>query len=169
MEINSRGSGKFRLDLFLALAMLVAAYFNLYGIWKDTYANTYYTTAVGSMLQSWHNFFYGSLDSAGSVTVDKPPLAFWIQAAFAWVFGLHGWSVILPQALAGIGSVLLIYLCVKPVFGIVAARVAAIAMALTPVAAAVSRTNNIDALLVFTLLLASWFLLRGVQSSAQAA
>ena len=163
MEINSRGSGKFRLDLFLALAMLAAAYFNLYGIWKDTYANTYYTTAVGSMLQSWHNFFYGSLDSAGSVTVDKPPLAFWIQAAFAWVFGLHGWSVILPQALAGIGSVLLIYLCVKPVFGIVAARVAAIAMALTPVAAAVSRTNNIDAMLVFTLLLASWFLLRGVR------
>ena len=74
MEINSRGSGKFRLDLFLALAMLAAAFFNLYGIWKDTYANTYYTTAVGSMLQSWHNFFYGSLDSAGSVTVDKPPV-----------------------------------------------------------------------------------------------
>jgi 4-amino-4-deoxy-L-arabinose transferase-like glycosyltransferase len=37
-------------------------------------------------------------------------------------------------------------------------------MAATPVAAAVSRTNNIDALLVFTLLLAAWFLFRGIRT-----
>ncbi|WP_127507688.1 ArnT family glycosyltransferase [Paenibacillus humicus] len=163
MKIRERaGSGR-RLDLVLAAAMLASAFLNLYGIGKETYANTYYTTAVGSMLQSWHNFFYGSLDSAGSVTVDKPPLAFWIQTAFAYVFGLHGWSVILPQALAGIGSVLLVYLLVKPSFGLAAARIAAFGMALAPVGVAVARTNNIDAMLVFTLLLAAWFLLRGVR------
>ncbi|OXM13244.1 4-amino-4-deoxy-L-arabinose transferase [Paenibacillus herberti] len=154
-----------RMDLWLMAAVLMAAFLNLYGIWDETYSNTYYTTAVGSMLQSWENFFYGSLDSAGSVTIDKPPLVFWIQAAFAYVFGLHGWSVILPQALAGIALVPLIYLCVKPTFGSLAARFAAFAMAFTPVGVAVARTNNIDAMLVFVLLLAAWFLLRGIRQN----
>ncbi|KAI7264407.1 hypothetical protein KC345_g8797 [Hortaea werneckii] len=116
------------------------------------------------MMQSFHNFFFASLDSAGSVTVDKPPVTFWLQTLSAFVFGLHGWSVILPQALGGVGSVLLVYLLVKPTFGRAAARLAALAMASTPVAAAVSRTNNIDALLVFTLLLAVWFLFKGTKT-----
>ncbi|MFF2019033.1 glycosyltransferase family 39 protein [Paenibacillus sp. NPDC058177] len=152
-------------DLILPFILLLAAFLYGYGIWNDHYVNTYYTTAVGSMLQSFHNFFFASLDSAGSVTVDKPPVTFWIQSLFALIFGLHGWSVILPQALAGVGSVLLVYLLVKPTYGRSAARIAALVMASTPVAAAVSRTNNIDAMLVFTLLLAVWFLFRGTKSN----
>ncbi|MFD1910015.1 glycosyltransferase family 39 protein [Paenibacillus rhizoplanae] len=151
-------------DVVLLMIMLLAAVLYGYGIWNDQYANTYYTTAVGSMLQSFHNFFFASLDSAGSVTVDKPPVTFWLQTLSALVFGLHGWSVILPQVLSGVGSVLLVYLLVKPTFGRAAARLAALVMAATPVAAAVSRTNNIDTLLVFTLLLAAWFLFRGTQT-----
>ncbi|ULO07005.1 glycosyltransferase family 39 protein [Paenibacillus sp. 19GGS1-52] len=152
-------------DVVLLVILLLAAFLYGYGIWNDQYANTYYTTAVGSMMQSFHNFFFASLDSAGSVTVDKPPVTFWIQTIFALIFGLHGWSVILPQALGGVGSVLLVYLLVKPTFGLTAARLAALAMAATPVAAAVSRTNNIDAMLVFTLLLAAWFLFKGTKSN----
>lgn len=151
-------------DVVLLMILLLAAFLYGYGIWNDHYVNTYYTTAVGSMMQSFHNFFFASLDSAGSVTVDKPPVTFWLQTLSAFVFGLHGWSVILPQALGGVGSVLLVYLLVKPTFGRGAARLAALAMASTPVAAAVSRTNNIDALLVFTLLLAAWFLFRGTKT-----
>jgi len=152
-------------DRILWMILLLAAYLYGYGIWNDQYANTYYTTAVGSMLQSFHNFFFASLDSAGSVTVDKPPVTFWIQTLSALIFGLHGWSVILPQALGGVGSVLLVYLLVKPTFGRTAGRLAALAMAATPVAAAVSRTNNIDAMLVFTLLLAAWFLFKGTKNN----
>ncbi|QUL55541.1 glycosyltransferase family 39 protein [Paenibacillus tritici] len=151
-------------DVVLLMILLLAAVLYGYGIWNEQYANTYYTTAVGSMLQSFHNFFFVSLDSAGSVTVDKPPVTFWLQTLSALIFGLHGWSVILPQVLGGVGSVLLVYLLVKPAFGKAAARLAALVMAATPVAAAVSRTNNIDALLVFTLLLATWFLFRGTRS-----
>ncbi|WP_151735767.1 glycosyltransferase family 39 protein ['Paenibacillus yunnanensis' Narsing Rao et al. 2020] len=150
-------------DAVLICSMLLAAFLYGYGIWNDQYVNLYYTTAVGSMLENFHNFFYASLDSAGSVTVDKPPVTFWVQTISAWIFGLHGWSVILPQALGGVGSVLLVYLLVKPTFGRTAARLSALAMATIPVAAAVSRTNNIDALLVFTLLLAAWFLFRGTK------
>lgn len=156
---------KTRADIPLIIIMLISAFLNGYNIWQDKYANTYYTTAVASMLQSFHNFFFASLDSAGSVTIDKPPVVFWIQTASAYIFGLHGWSVILPQALAQVGSVLLIYLLVKPSFGTMAARLAAFAMATTPIAVAVSRTNNIDAMLVFTLLLATWLLFRGIGNS----
>lgn len=152
-------------DRILWIILLIAAFLYGYGVWNDHYVNTYYTTAVGSMMQSFHNFFFASLDSAGSVTVDKPPVTFWIQTLSALLFGLHGWSVILPQALGGVGSVLLVYLLVKPTFGRAAARIAALVMATTPVAAAVSRTNNIDALLVFTLLLATCFLFKGTKSN----
>lgn len=154
-----------RLDPLLMGVVLLAGFLNIYGIWKDQYANAYYTAAVTSMLQSFHNFFFASFDPGGFVTVDKPPVAFWVQTLFASVFGVHGWSVILPQALAGIGSVILIYLLVKPTFGQTAARIAALVIACTPIAAAVSRTNNVDSLLVFTLLSATWLLFRAVKTS----
>lgn len=156
---------KTKWDIPLALIALLAAFLNGYGIWNEQYANSYYTAAVASMLQSFHNFFYGSFDPGGFVTVDKPPVVFWLQTASAALFGVHGWSVILPQALAGVGSVLLIYALVKPTFGTGAARMAALAFACTPIAAAVSRTNNIDSMLVFTLLAAAWLLFRGVRKS----
>lgn len=151
-----------RFDMILIGIALLAAFLNIFNIWNNMYANAYYTSAVTSMLQNWHAFFYASLDPGGYVTVDKPPVTFWVQTAFAYIFGVHGWSVILPQALAGVGSVILIYALVKPTFGRTAARLASLAMACTPVAVAVSRTNNIDSLLVFTLLLATWMLLRGI-------
>lgn len=154
-----------KLDIPLTLIALLAAFLNGYGIWNEQYANSYYTAAVASMLQSVHNFFYGSFDPGGFVTVDKPPVVFWLQTASAALFGIHGWSVILPQALAGVGSVLLLYALVKPTFGTGAARMAALVFACTPIAAAVSRTNNIDSMLVFTLLAATWLLFRGVRKT----
>ncbi len=153
-----------RIDPFLVGIALIAAFLNIYGIWKDQYANAYYTSAVSSMLQNFHNFFFASFDPGGFVTVDKPPVAFWVQTLFASIFGIHGWSVILPQALAGVGSVLLIYFLIRPSFNRTAARIAAMVMACTPIAAAVSRTNNVDGLLVFTLLLATWVLFKAIKA-----
>ncbi|MCY8798860.1 glycosyltransferase family 39 protein [Bacillus inaquosorum] len=152
-----------RFDLVLILILLAAAFLNTYHIWQDDTANQYYLAAVKSMTQSFHNFFYASFDPSGFVTVDKPPVVLWIQTIFALIFGVHTWSVILPQALAGVGSVFLLYRMIKPAFGIGAARIAALVMTLTPIAAAVSRTNNIDSMLVFTLLLGSACLLRAVK------
>lgn len=152
-----------RLDFILILILLTAAFLNMYNIWQDDTANQYYLAAVKSMTQSFHNFFYASFDPSGFVTVDKPPVVLWIQTIFALIFGVHTWSVILPQALAGVGSIFLLYRMIKPAFGIGAARIAALVMALTPIASAVSRTNNIDSMLVFTLLLGSACLLRAVK------
>ncbi|MCC3376399.1 glycosyltransferase family 39 protein [Cohnella sp. REN36] len=150
-----------RVDISLVAIAVLSAFLNAYNIWRDQTGNAYYTAAVTSMLQNFHAFFYASLDSVGFVTVDKPPVTFWVQTLSAYLFGVHGWSVILPQALAGIGSVLLLYAMVRPAYGRTAARLAALAMACMPIAVAVARTNNVDALLVFTLLLGAWMLLRG--------
>jgi 4-amino-4-deoxy-L-arabinose transferase-like glycosyltransferase len=153
-----------RFDWILIGIALLSTFLNVFNIWNDKYANAYYTAAVTSMLQSFHNFFYASFDPGGFVTVDKPPVVFWIQTIFAYVFGVHSWSVILPQALAGVGSVLLMYSLIKPAFGATAARFASLIMACTPIAAAVSRTNNIDSMLVFTLLLATWMLFKATRT-----
>ncbi|WP_251034541.1 glycosyltransferase family 39 protein [Pseudomonas sp. ISL-88] len=154
---------KREMDAVLIIILLASAFLNMYNIWNDDTVNPYYTAAVTSMLQSFHNFFYASFDAAGFITVDKPPVTYQIQTISALIFGMHGWSVILPQALAGVGSVLLMYLLIKPTFGKTAARIASFVMACTPIAVAVARTNNVDALLVFFLLLATWLLFKAIR------
>ncbi|MEG7334486.1 glycosyltransferase family 39 protein [Bacillus sp. 0102A] len=154
---------KRELDIVLTLILLASAFLNIYNIWNDDTVNPYYTAAVTSMMQSFHHFFYASFDAAGFITVDKPPVTYQIQTISALIFGMHGWSVILPQALAGVGSVLLMYLLIKPTFGKTAARIASFVMACTPIAVAVARTNNVDALLVFFLLLATWLLFKAIR------
>ncbi|MCY7912382.1 ArnT family glycosyltransferase [Bacillus haynesii] len=152
-----------QLDVILILILLATLILNTYNIWQDDTANQYYLAAVKSMTQSFHNFFFASFDSSGFVSVDKPPLVLWIQTIFAKIFGVQTWSVILPQALAEAGSVYLLYALIKPKFGKGAARISALVMALTPIAVAVSRTNNIDSMLVFTLLLGTWCLMKAVK------
>src|SRR5262245_43389193 len=82
--------------------LLVAAMLNLWNLAQNGYGNTYYAVAVQSMLQSWSNFFFGAYDAGGFVTVDKPPVALWIQAISARIFGFSGLALLLPEALAGV-------------------------------------------------------------------
>src|SRR5690242_10656259 len=83
----------------LGAILLLAAALNFLLLNREGYNNTYYAAAVKSMLQSWHNFFYVSFDPGGFVTIDKPPLGFWLQALSAKIFGFSGFSLVLPQAL----------------------------------------------------------------------
>ncbi|MBI3738131.1 MAG: glycosyltransferase family 39 protein, partial [Chloroflexi bacterium] len=138
-------------------AILVAAIFlHFYRLDQEGFANLYYAATVKSMLTSWHNFFFASFDPAGFVSVDKPPLGFWIQALSATLFGFNGISLLLPQALAGVLSVALIYFLVARVFGTNAGLIAALVLTLTPISIASNRNNTVDSLLVFTSLLAAW-------------
>src|SRR3954463_3250989 len=139
----------------LVAVLILSAFLNLFRLTSLGYRNTYYAAAVKDMLTSWHNFFFVSFD-AGFVTVDKPPLGLWIQTASAELFGFHGWSLLLPQALAGVLSVALLYHLMSRTFGPVAGILAALVLAVTPVAVAVERTNNSDGLLVLTVLIAAW-------------
>ena len=81
-------------------------------------ASHYYTVAVTSMLQSWHNFFFVAAEPGGSVSVDKPPLGLWVQAISAYFLGVSGFSVVLPEILAGIFSVIVLYHLVRRSFSV---------------------------------------------------
>lgn len=147
----------------LALIMLLALFLYGWNIWNASSANNYYTAAIVSMTKSWHNFWYASFDPAGFITVDKPPVALWFMAISAKIFGVHGWSIVLPSVIFGVLSVYLIYAMVKPYFGKTVAEISALVMALTPIAAANARTNNMDTTLVFFLLLAGLLLQKAVK------
>ncbi len=140
----------------LGLIVLLGAFLRFYKLGAYSIGNSYYAATVKSMLTSWHNFFFAAFEPGGSVTVDKPPLGFWFQAASAYLFGVNGFALALPQALAGTLSIPLLYGLVRRQFGRWAGRVAALALAVLPVAVSAERNNTIDGLLVFVLLLAAW-------------
>lgn len=148
----------------LGFTLLLAAILDIVQLDRIGLGNTYYAAAVKSMLSSWHNFFFVSFDPGGFVSVDKPPVSFWLQAASAKVFGFNGISLLLPQAIAGVLSVALLYHLVARVFGRPAGLLAALALALTPVAVVVNRSNLIESTLVLTLLLACWATLRAAET-----
>lgn len=144
--------------LLLALILILSVILNFANIGIEGYANTFYAAGVKSMMMNFKNFFFASYDPAGFVTIDKPPLGFWIQTIFAKIFGFSGWSIILPQALAGVISVWVIYYLVKRSFGSYAGLIAALCLAVTPIFVASSRNNTIDNLLVLSLVLSCWAL-----------
>ncbi len=120
--------------------------------------NEYYAAAVKSASVSWKAWFFGSLDPGSFITVDKLPASLWLQGLFGRMFGFSSWSMLLPQALAGVGSVLILYHLVRRWQGDVAGLMAALALALAPVAVVMFRLNNPDALLTLLLLAAAWAL-----------
>lgn len=143
---------KFCISLILILSVIL----NFANLGIEGYANTFYSAGVKSMLMNFKNFFFASFDPAGFVTIDKPPVGFWLQAISAKIFGFSGWSVILPQAAAGVISVAIIYHIIKKSFGIKAGLIAALCLAVTPISVAAARNNTIDNMLVMFLLLACW-------------
>ncbi|AUI72785.1 ArnT family glycosyltransferase [Companilactobacillus alimentarius] len=154
-------------DYWLIAILILAAFLYAWNIWEAGEANNFYTAAIVSMTKSFKNFWYASFDPAGFITVDKPPVALWFMTISAKIFGVHGWSVVLPSILFGIGSVYLIYNMVAKRFGKIPAQISALIMTLTPIVVADSRTNNMDATLVFFLLLSIWFVQKAVMSKKQ--
>ena len=148
----------------LTLIIGLGAFLRLYELGAHNIGNTYYAATVKSMLTSWSNFFFASFEPGGSVTVDKPPLGFWVQSLSAAILGVNGFALALPNALAGIGSIGLIYYLVKEQFNRGAGLVAALTLAVVPVTVSTERNNTIDGLLVFVLLLAVWAVWKAVQS-----
>jgi 4-amino-4-deoxy-L-arabinose transferase-like glycosyltransferase len=144
--------------------MSLAAILNLWALARNGWANEYYAAAVRSMSSSWHDFLFASLDRGGVMTVDKPPLALWVQALSVRVFGFDSLSMLVPQALMGVASVALVYDLVRRRFGRVGGFVAGLALALTPIAVAISRHNNPDSLLILCSVAALWCTVRGLEN-----
>src|SRR5437762_5323236 len=156
----------FRLWHRLALCgvMLISIFMNFYQLGQNGFGNLYYAAAIRSMLGSWLNFFFVSFDPGGFVSIDKPPLGFWLQAASAKIFGFTPFSIFLPQALAGVLSVLLLYYLVRRHFGVAAGLLAALALAISPISVLTNRNNTIDSTLMLVMLLGAWAVLRAAES-----
>ena len=150
-----------RPELFALIGL--AGVLNLWALSRNGWANDYYSAAVRSMSTSWHNFLFASLDKSGVMTVDKPPLALWVQSLSVRVFGYHPLSVLVPQALMGVASVVLVYDLVCRRFGRIGGFVAGLALATTPITVGISRHNNPDALLVLCCVAALWFAARALE------
>ncbi|NWJ44268.1 MAG: glycosyltransferase family 39 protein [Chloroflexi bacterium] len=168
-KIIQKPLGKIRWSwqsLPLGAILLLSSFLGIWNLSINGYSNNYYAAAVKSMIQSWSNFFFVSFDPGGFVTVDKPPVAFWVQAIFAKVLGFSGFSILLPEALAGVGSVFLLYIMVKRSFGTATGLVSALMLAITPIFVVMSRHNNPDSILVFTLMLAAWAMFRAADKGS---
>ena len=143
--------------------LALAAILYVWNLTVSGYANTYYSAAALAASQSWSAWFFGSFDANNFITVDKPPLSTMVMGLSVRLFGLSSWSVLLPQALAGVATVGVLFVAVKHSFGAAAATIAAVVMALTPAAILIFRFNNPDALLTLLFVLSAWALLRSLE------
>jgi 4-amino-4-deoxy-L-arabinose transferase-like glycosyltransferase len=158
-----RVAALFALPELLALLVL-AAVLNLWNLSINGWANTYYAAAVRSMSSSWHDFLFASLDKSGLMTVDKPPLAFWIESLSARIFGFHSLSILVPEALMGVAAVAFVYDMTRRMFGRVAGGVAGLVFALTPITVAMARHNNPDETLILCSVAALWCAVRALET-----
>ncbi len=149
--------------LALGGIMLVSLFMNFFQLGKNGFG-TFYPPAVRSMMDNWHNFFFASYDPGGFVTIDKPPVGFWLQVLSSKIFGFSPFSVLLPQAIAGVLSVLLLYYLVRRHFGVIAGLLAALGLALSPISIVTNRNVTIDSTLALVLLLGAWAVLRAAET-----
>jgi 4-amino-4-deoxy-L-arabinose transferase-like glycosyltransferase len=150
----------------LAGLLVATALLYLWGLGASGWANSFYSAAAQAGSASWKAFFFGSSDAANSITVDKTPLALWPMGLSVRIFGLSSWSILVPQALEGVGAVWLLHHTVRRTTGSsVAGLVAGTTMALTPVAVLMFRFNNPDAMLVLLLVASAYATLRAVEAS----
>src|SRR5713226_1048101 len=121
--------------LALVGVMLISLFMNFYQLGQNGFGNLYYAAGVRSMLDNLHNFFFVSFDPGGFVTLDKPPLGFWLQVVSAKLFGFTPFSVFL-----------------------------ALALAISPISVLTNRNNTIDSTLVLVMLLGAWTVMRAAET-----
>jgi len=151
----------------MASVLALATYLDFWRLSANGYGNTYYAAAVRSMALNWHNLFYVSYDPGGYISVDKPPLGFWIQVASVKLFGYNSFSLLAPEALAGVLSVAVLWRLVRRSFGPTAAVIAALALAVSPVNIVVNRDNVLEPVLTLCVLLATWATLAATRRGSQ--
>ncbi|EFH81334.1 glycosyltransferase family 39 protein [Ktedonobacter racemifer] len=148
----------------LGAIMLISIFMNFFQLGANGFGNLYYAAGVKSMGDSLHNFFFVSFDPGSFVTIDKPPLGFWLQVISTKIFGFTGFALLFPQALAGVLSVAILYWLVRRHFGVVAGLLAALALAISPISVVTNRNNTIDSTLTLVMLLGAWAVLRAAET-----
>jgi len=148
----------------LPVVIAVSAVLNTHRLSQNSYANLFYSAGDRSMLRSLHNFLFASFDPGGLVTVDKPPVALWVQVVSAKLFGFSPLSLLLPEAITGILAVALLYVILARRMGALAASGGALGLAVFPSFVAVSRANGVDPVLILLLVIACGLGLRACET-----
>ena len=148
--------------------LLMASMLYLWNITINGMANSYYAAAAQAASVNWTAWLFGSLDAANFMSVDKPPVSTMIMGLFGRVFGFSSWSMLLPHALAGVATVVLVYMAVRRWYGVKSALIAGAVMALTPAAALMFRFNNPDSFLTLFLTASAYAFLRAFDSKKSA-
>lgn len=153
---------RWSLPVLLAILALAGV---LYG-WNlsGSGLNSFYSAAVYSGTQSWKAWFFGSLDAGNFLTVDKPPFALMVMGLSCRVLGFGTWQMMAPEIAAALGTIWILHTSVKRVFGHVAAAIAALVLALTPITVAINRDNNPDTILVLLMVGGAALALRAVRT-----
>jgi 4-amino-4-deoxy-L-arabinose transferase-like glycosyltransferase len=125
--------------------------------------NSFYDAAVRSMGLSWHNAFYGAFEPAAQVSIDKTPADLWLQVASTKLLGFSSVAVRLPEALAGVLAVPLVYDLVRRLFGRTAGLGAAAALAVLPISVLTAHSDTMDSLMMLLDVLAAWLVVVGAQ------
>jgi 4-amino-4-deoxy-L-arabinose transferase-like glycosyltransferase len=150
----------------VAALLLATGVLYLWNLGASEWANAFYSAAAQAGSLSWKALFFGSSDSANAITVDKTPAALWVMSLSARLFGVNAWSILVPQALMGVGSVALLYAAVRRTSGPAAGLLAGTVLALTPAAALMFRFNNPDALLVLLLVAGAYCVVRALEKAS---
>ena len=150
-----------RAPQWLALAAITAAAAALRLILiAKVQTDPFYDAAVRSMGLSWHNFFFGAFEPGASVSIDKPPVDLWLQVASVKLFGFSPTALKLPEALAGIVAVPLLFLAVRRMWSTAAGLAAAVALTVLPVDVITSRSDTMDGVMMALIVLALLLILR---------
>lgn len=150
----------------VALLLLSACFVFFWNLSSSGYANEFYSAAAQAGSVSWEAFLWGGLDAGGAITVDKPPASIWLMALSVRLFGLSSFSILLPQAIMGVATTLIVFLIARRVWGTWFGVLAGALFVTTPVAALMFRFNNPDALLVLLMTLAADCVLRALEKPA---
>lgn len=148
----------------LIAILALSAGLMLIEVTRSGYGNGYYAVGALAASRSWGAMFHNVADLGGFTSLDKGPLPDWLMGLSARLFGFGSFSVMVPNALYGIATVAVLHDTVRRALGYRIAVLAALIMALTPVAVLVGRYNNPDALLLLLVVGAAWSLTVAVAS-----
>jgi 4-amino-4-deoxy-L-arabinose transferase-like glycosyltransferase len=163
-EIDSGSPAPTWLCLAPFAVVALAAGLMLIDLTRSGYGNSYYAAGALAASHSWGALFSNAADLGDYVSLDKGPLPDWLQGFSGRLFGFGNFSTMLPNALYGIATVIVLYDTVRRSLGRPTAILAALGLALTPVAVLVGRYNTPDALLLLLLVCAAWSMTVAIQS-----
>lgn len=145
------------------LVVVLAGMLFLVNLTANGYANEYYSAAAWAGSKDWTAWLFSSVDPENFLATDKPPLSTMVMGLSVRTFGLSPLAILLPQALMGIATIVVLMATIRRSLGRTASVISGIVMATTPVSVVIFRYNNPDALLTLLLVCSAYALTRALE------